>query len=74
MGCTATKVEGGGGYNCFHPNKPVIKSKEEMKKHKEEFHDQYQTLMNRISDYQKGGGGGVLLHIFLEGGSGWVGS
>ncbi len=58
MGCAATKVEGGGGgYNCFHPNKPVIRTKEEMRRHKEEFHDQYQaTLLNRISDYQKGEG------------------
>ncbi len=61
MGCTATKLEGcvggmtnGGSYNCFHPNKPVLKTEEDLEKHKEEFHEQYQNAINRVSAYQKG--------------------
>ena len=61
-GCAATKEEDGSGrlvfggaYNCFHPNKPVLREKEELERQKEEFHDQYQqTLLSRISSYQKG--------------------
>jgi len=64
MGCAATKEEddpngygdGGGSsfYSCFHPNKPLLKSPEALDKQKEEFHDQYQSLLTRIATYKKG--------------------
>ncbi len=52
MGCAATKAE---KLSCLHPNKPTIKPEEELRKEKEDFHDQYHNLVvHAVTRYQNG--------------------
>ena len=54
MGCAATKgAFVGSPMNCFTA-KPALMTREELIEKKKEFHEEYDNLLNRISDYQQG--------------------
>ena len=53
MGCAGTKSVGVGVGDCF-AGKPSLLTRDEMMDKKGRFHEQYDNLLNRISDYQKG--------------------
>ena len=54
MGCAATKgAFVGSPMNCFSA-KPALMTREELIEKKKEFHEEYDNLLSRISDYQQG--------------------
>ena len=55
--CASTNAEKLSCLQHDYKDKPIVQTHEEVKKNKEDFHKQYHNLLNRISNYEKGGYG-----------------